>query len=355
MKPDRSRDLRVVRAASAALLAASLAACGGGSSIGINVPGPAACLSTQGGGTGFALGFCQGTATGVFQPITAAMQITPGVVQFPSMDGYTLELVFPAGLQAQQPLDGVTGFTQLNQPAQDARSVAGALRGQAYENPLNADPAPPYVVLGDFHRAWNRLDDPASTTPVLALDHAGFGIWQKYPQASFGEGYLGAWFAARGAANNANWPTEPAGRLYRGFVVGMVVPDGSAGAALTESRRFSAPIELTVDGTGRIVAGQVGTMTASSASGSGAIVTSDLPFGPIVLSPAGGVLNGALGGTLSTVLPSGPSSVAGDYEAGYFAPSGPPGAELAGRLRFTTGSGLVGVAAFGAAFVPGTP
>ncbi|MCL4185098.1 MAG: hypothetical protein KJ011_16790 [Burkholderiaceae bacterium] len=353
MKPNRFRDLRVVRAASAALLVAgALAACGGGSSIGINVPGPVACLSTQSGGIGFALGFCQGTATGVFQPVSAAVRITPGVVAFPSQDGYTLELVFPAALQAQQPLDDVIPFTQLNQPVQDIRSVAGALRGQWYEDPLNADPVPPYVALGDFHRAWNRLDDPATAKPTLALGHAGFGLWQKYPQASFGEHYLGAWFAPRGATNNANWPAGPVARLYRGVVVGMVAPDGSAGAALTEPRRFSAPIEIEVDGTGRIVAGQIGTMTTSVTSGSGVVVTSTLPFGPIALSLADGVLNGTLDGALSTAVSGTTNSVAGDYEAGYFAPDGQNGAEMAGRMRFTSGSGLIGIGAFGAAFVP---
>lgn len=349
MKPNRSRDPRVVRAAAAVLLAASLAACGSGSSIGINVPGPAGCQSTQGGGAGFALGFCEGTTKGVFQPVIATVQVTPGVAAFPSQDGYTLGLLFPAGLQ---PLDDVKAFTQANQPVQAARSVAGELRGQWYENPSSPDPTPPYVALGDFHRAWDRQDDPATAAPVLALGHASFGLWQRYPQASFGEYYAGAWFAPRGAANNAIWPTGSVGRLYRGVVVGMVVPDGSAGAALTGPRRFSAPIEVEVDGTGRIVAGQMGTMTTSFASGSGAIATSVLPLGPIALSLAAGVLNGTLDGALSTAASGTASSVAGDYEASYFAPDGQNGAEMAGRIRFTTGSGLVGIGAFGAAFVP---
>lgn len=354
MKPDRSRDLRVVRAASAVLLAASLAACGSGSSIGINVPGPAACPSTQGGGTGFALGFCSGTATGVFQPVVATVVVTPGTAAFPSLDGYTLGLVFPAALQADQ-LDPVTAFTLQDQPTQPERSLAGALRGQAYENPLNSEPAPPYVALADFHRAWRRQDDPVLAQPLLALEHASFGTWQEYPQASFGEAWLGAWFAARGAANNARWPIDPVRRLYRGYVVGMIVPDGSAGAPLNEAHRFSAPLELVVDGAGRITAGLVGTMTASSATGSGAAATSQLPVGPIALSIAAGEPDGALVGALSDAPSGGAGSVTGEYEAGYFAPPGMPGAELAGRLRFATGSGLVGIAAFGAAVVSGTP
>lgn len=358
MKPKRSRVRRPLHAAVVALVAAAgLGACGGGSSLDIGNGGggvPPACLSTQGGGSGYALGTCFPTATSVFQPVIAGVQVNPASVPtYPSLDAYTLSLVFPAELQAQQSLDGVTDFVSTDQPSTDGRDIVGLLRGQAYERDSDTSTAtltPPYVALTDFHRPWDYRVDPASTDPLIAMTYASFGTWEKFATAAFDESFLGVWYAPRGLANDANWPSSPGGREYAGHAVGIVAP-GGPGASLTQVYGFSAPITIVVDGNGRIVDGQLGDSTISYNSGSG-LETSIVPVKPILLSVADGDTPGLASGTVSTTATGTGADAAGEYEAGFFGLSGAAGAELAGRLRFTTSTGLVGVASFGTVLQP---
>lgn len=70
MNPDRTRELRLFRAAAIGLLfATSLAACGGGSSTGHGpfVPVPVACDSASASSAdGYVIGMCASTKTSVF-------------------------------------------------------------------------------------------------------------------------------------------------------------------------------------------------------------------------------------------------------------------------------------------------
>lgn len=355
MKPIRSDKLQRLRAAMAATLAAlALAACGGGSGVGIWIGGaPTACVSTQGGGTGFALGVCPGAPASAFQPVIASVQVNPGVVAFPSQDGFVLTLTFPATLQS---FDGVTTFTSTEQPPASERSLVGILRGQAYENPLRPVLQPGHVGLTDFHRAWSWAADPATATPTLELAHASFGTWQAFPLSTLDDGFRGVWFGQRAASNNPTWPTGPVDRAYEGYLVGVIAPHGAGAAGLPQAQAygFSAPISLVVDGAGRVASGRIGQLTISYLAGTPAAPAAQgLSIKPIDLSPAGGSADGPFNGTLSTAAGGiGVNVVAGDYEAGYFAAPGPPGAELAGRLRFATDTGLIGIASFGAKFAP---
>lgn len=356
MKPERPRARRPLHAAVLALAAATgLAACGGGSSIDIDDGGGViTCLSTQGGGSGYALGSCFSTTTSVFQPVIDDVVVTPGVVTYPSQDTYILDLVFPAELQAQQSLDGVTAFVQTDQPSTDSRNIIGVLRGQAYERDSDTSAVtltPPYVALADFHRPWDYSVGPASTDPLMAMSHASFGTWEKYANTDFNDGFLGVWYAPRGLANDGTWPSGEV-RIYRGYAVGIIAPSGP-GASFgvpglpLQAYGFSAPIDIEVDGTGRIAVGQLGAVTISYNPGSG-LVTAILPIKPIVLSGADGSSPGLASGTVATAATGTGANGTGEYEAGFFSLAGAlPGREVAGRLRFTTDTGLVGVASFG--------
>lgn len=357
MKPIRIRQLRFLRTTTAALFcAAALAACGGGSSGGVNTGGGggsiAPCLSTQGGGTGFALGSCLSTQTSVFQPVTASVVVAAGVPAYPSTDGFTLSLLFPSTLQAYD--EAAVAFTGGNQPPASDRNIVGVLRGQAYESPLHAQLTPPYVALTDFHRSWTYTADPSTDVPLLAMSHASFGTWEKFPNSTTNDGFFGVWYAQRALANDATWPSAGANIVYEGRAVGVIAPAGSAGASLSLPFGLSGHVLITVDaGTGRILSGQLDTMQVSYRTGS-ALAVGDAGVKTIVLSGGGGASPASTTGSLSTAAGgTGANVVSGDYEAKYFAPpTGPIGAELAGRMRFTTDSGLVGIASFGAVRLP---
>ncbi len=339
---------RFAHAAMAALMAGSLAACGGGSSGGVDVGGGGGgtqppCVSTQGGGSGFALGSCLATHTSVFQPIVAGVQVNAASV--PGQDGFVLSLSFPAALASMD--EAAIGFTAANQPPSDERNIVGVLRGQAYESPLNAQLTPPYVALTDFHRNWTYTANPVTDTPLLQMSHASFGTWEKFPGSTTNDGFLGVWYAPRDLANDYTWPSGAA--TYLGVAVGVIAPDGSSGAALDQPYGFSAQVSITVDGTGRIAGGQLDSMKIRYRSGGGWAVA-DILIRPILLSPGVGPSAPAstTTGTLSTV-PAGTDMnlTGGDYQANYIAFASPQGAELAGQLRFRTDRGLVGIASFG--------
>lgn len=357
MKPTRIRVLRFLRTAAAVLATAGgLAACGGGSSGGVNTGGgggggAAPCFSTQGGGSGFALGSCLSTQTSVFQPVTASVVVAAGVVAFPSTDGYTLSLTFPSALQSFD--ETALAFTASNQPPASDRNIVGVLRGQAYESPLHTELTPPYVALTDFHRNWSFDKEPASNPPLLAMSHASFGTWEKFPNSTTNDGFLGVWYAPRGLSNDATWPLGPADIVYEGRSVGVIAPAGSASAPLAQPFGFSAHVLITVDGgTGRIKSGQLDNMQISYRTSSG-LAYGDPGVKAIALSTGTGTSPNATTGVLSTAAGgTGANLVSGDYEAKFFALSGPAGAELAGQMRFTTDSGLVGIASFGAVRLP---
>lgn len=340
---------RFAHAAMAALMAGSLAACGGGSSGGVNVGGGGGgtqppCVSTQGGGSGFALGSCLATHTSVFQPVVAGVIVTAGVTAFPSEDGFLLSLTFPAALALMD--EATIGFTKDNQPPSSERNIVGVLRGQAYERPLNTQLTPPYVALTDFHRNWTYTANPVTDPPLLQMSHASFGTWEKFAGSTTNDGFLGVWYAQRGnQANKDTWPISGADTTYLGVAVGVIAPDDYPAAALDQPYGFSAPVSITVDGTGRIRAGEIGPMTIRYGS---SLTPSTVLIRPILLSAGGGSTKGMTTGTLFTT-PAGTDMnlTAGDYQANYFDFPTASGAELAGQLRFKTDKGLVGIASFG--------
>lgn len=330
-----------LRAALSSLGVVALASCGGGSSAPVVVvPPPLACQSTAGGGSGYALGACGTTGVNVFQPI-------PETVAIGGVDSYVLALDFPAHLPQALDEPGVS-FLAANKPPADERNIVGALRGQAYESPNNAVLQPPFVALTDFYRSWHYLT-PVADPPAQALAYASFGTWEKFPLVSNAtEGYTGPWYAGRSLAPISNWPTGAA-RSYAGYVVGVIGPDGSAGAALGRLYGFSAPVALSVDGAGSITAGQVGPLVISfQAAGQTGLTTQTLSINTISFVQTGGVSPGQLLGSLQALAGAGAGLRSGEFEARYFGAVADFGAEIAGRFRFTTTSGLVAVAAFGA-------
>src|SRR5690606_19586378 len=130
---------------------------------------------------------------------------------------------------------------------------------------------------------------------------------------------------------------------------GVIGPDGSAGAGLSRLQRFSAPLTLSVDGFGAIAAGQIGPLTISYLKpGDTAFTLEPLPIDPIGFVQTGGAPPGELLGSLQSAGGAGADVLAGAFEARYFGALADFGAEIAGRVRFTTSNGLVAVAAFGA-------
>jgi len=338
---------RLLAGFGAALAATVLAGCGGGSSMGTApfTPGPVPCASAASASAdGYAIGMCASTKTAVFLETTSSVAITGTV------DGHILSLVFPSALGAY---DGSTGFTAASRvPGAFLRDVLGALQGSAYEEPLRQDLVAPYTALTDFHAACCYHDNPPWAPPQLA--YVEYGSWEKVPTAS--EGFIGVWYGARSAMVVDHSPIGPVNRVYRGYVAGTVAPDEVGGGYLDRVRSFSAPIEIIVDGTGRIVSGRIQAMVTSAYDPvTGQLVLQDLPVDPVDLvegaagSPPG-MLTGTLasaGGAYADVDPA-----SSRFEARYFGVSGNIGAELAGRLRFRAGNGLIAVAAFGAQFVP---
>ena len=342
---------RLTRVAGASLfLVGALAACGGGSSTGATiVPAPVACDSASASSAdGFAIGMCASTKTAVFVNVDNAVAITAPA------DGYRLTLLFPdvLGLKAN---DGTTDFTGLNlTPSAWGRNVLGALRGVAYESPLNEVLQAPYTALTDFHNPCCYLDNPPWVPPLL--NYVGFGSWEKVPTSN--EGFVGAWYERTSASVSWQWPNTGAVRVYQGYVVGTIGPDedGAAYSYLDRLRSFSAPIEVTVDGFGRIVTGRIRTISMLAYFDAQGIPKFDeLPLDPIDLVPAGTEISpNAQTGTLASAGGANADVDASTsrFEARFFGMPGNFGFELAGRLRFRTSSGLIAVATFGTQLVP---
>jgi len=330
---------RAGRIATCLFAIASLASCGGDSTAPVvGTPAPLSCASTVGGGSGFAVGSCGTTATNVFQPVQETVAVSGG-------DSYVLALDFPPDLPQSLDEPGVA-FLPTDKAFDVARNVAGALRGQAYASPNLSAMQPPYAVLTDFHRSWSYLA-PVTDPPAQELTRASFGTWEKFDvPGNPAEGYVGAWYGKRSDPVVPEWPTG-ANRSYAGYVVGVIGPDGSAGAALDRLHRFSATLALSVDGAGSISAGRMGPLVVSFVL-PGQITVEELPIDAIGFAQTGGAAPGLLLGSLQGVPGAGADLRSGEFEARYFGALADPGVEIAGRVRFTTASGLVAVAAFGA-------
>lgn len=337
----KSKGARAVRflgrALPAVVLAGVLAACGGGGGGGGGRgPAPAEpCDSQTSRGDGFALGSCAATTTNVFQPIDASVVVN-------GIDAYTLSLAFPADLSGHS---GSTSFAAEHKPPSALRNIIGILEGQAYENPKQGnDINPPYVAITDFFQARNFETD----TPLPSLQFASFGTWEKFAgsgPAGFNEGYLGIWYAERPQPPDIV-DSAPTDGSYAGRVAGLVGAGPGDAKAIPGRFGFSAPIALQVMG-GRIMSAQLGDLTISSQPAGGSLLAEDLALNPVVFGESTalpGLLKGAV-----TSDPGGEASItSGDYEARYFGIAGSFGQEIAGRFRFTTSNGIVGVASFGA-------
>lgn len=340
----RSRTLRA--ACASTLVMGALAACGGGSSTGGApfTPAPLACASAAlASADGYSLGVCASTGTGVFLDVASAVSISAPA------DGYILTLVFPSALGS---LDGSTPFTSANlAPPSYGRSALGALYGSAYENPLNAVLAAPFAALTDFHDSCCYERNPP--WPPARLAYARFGNWERVPDSA--EGFAGVWYAPGSAAVVNHWPLGSVNRVYRGYLAGTVAPDEDGGSLLDGSRGFSAPIEIVVDGTGRISSGRIGTLTISYYTPTATLAFEDLPVDPIdLVQGSADTSPGPLTGALASAggIGADADSASSRFEARYFGVAGDHGAELAGRLRLRTSNGLIAVASFGARLVP---
>ncbi|MCO5101326.1 MAG: hypothetical protein M9885_10615 [Burkholderiaceae bacterium] len=325
----------LARVAPVVLAAGVLAACGGGNGHregGGHAPPP--CDSQTSRGEGFAIGSCAATATNVFQPIAS-----PVVVN--GTDSYTLTLVFPPSLSALD--ENAVLFTAADKPPDALRNLIGVMQGQAYESPKQgSDLEPPYVAITDFHQAT----DYENKQPQPALQYASFGTWEKFAgsgDAAFNEGYLGIWYASR---PGLVVDEAPADGSYAGRVVGIVGDGPGTPKALGGRFGFSSSIELQVSG-GRITGAQLGDFTRSYQSADGALRADELALDPVVFE-ASSAPPGILAGAVTSLAGSEASIDSGRYEARYFGVAGDFGRELAGRFRFATSNGLIGVASFGA-------
>ncbi len=334
----KSQGMRAVRflgrAVPAVLFAGVLAACGGGGGGGGGggQPPPQPCDSQTSRGDGFALGSCAATSTNVFQPILADVTVN-------GVDAYTLTLDFPAELSS---LDDVVPFTSANRPS-DAltRNIIGVLEGHAFEENQGV---PPYVAIVDFFEAFNLA---SGRIQLPTLNFVSFGMWEKFPGADFNEGYFGVWFAERPAASTVVG-NEPDSATFTGRVIGIVGPGPSEPKALNGRFGFSASIALEVAG-GRIIRAELGELTGSSQPEGGPREEFHLAVHPVVFSDS--TVPPAMTGTVTSEIgihPGDASISTGVYEARYFGIAGDHGKEIAGRFRFTTTSGLVGVASFAA-------
>lgn len=341
---------RVARGAAASLLvAAGLAACGGGSSVGTTpiTPGTVACASsTLSSADGYAIGACASTKTSVFLDVTESVAIPAPV------DSYILTLLFPTALQTYS---GNTSFTSANLASIYGRDVLGALQGSAYESPLTPAGLPPYTALTDFHSpCCYHANAP---WPAPTLQYVGYGTWEKAPGGA--EGFVGLWYGSgAGTTTVVNTrPTSAMNRVYRGYAVGMIGPDEDAGVAsyLDTLRSFSAPIEIVVDGTGHVVSGTIGTMLMfngyDTSTTPTTVQTLTLPIAPMNLALTGSTIDtdsgslGSAGGTGATV-----DTASSRFEAKFFGVASDLGGELAGKLRMRTSNGLIAVASFGTQF-----
>lgn len=342
----KSQGMRAVRflgrSLPAVVLAGVLVACGGGGGGGGRGPAPAQPCDSQtprGGGDGFALGSCAATSTNVFQPIETTVTVN-------GVDSYRLTLVFPADLAG---LGGTTDFTAVHKPPTALRNIIGVLEGQAYENPAQgANINPPYVAITDFFQATN-FESPS--TVLEPLEFASFGTWEKFAgsgQAGFNEGYLGIWYAQRPGAVQPDAPALAGS--YVGRVAGLVGSGAGDPKAIPGRFGFSAPITLQVGSGGQITSAQLGELTISSQPAGGSLIADDLALRPVVFETSSappGLLTGLVTSTAGG-QPNDASITSGNYEARYFGTAGRLGEEIAGRFRFTTSNGIIGVASFGA-------
>ncbi len=270
----------------------------------------------------------------MFQPVEAKVAVK-------GVDAYTLTLVFPSDLSS---LDSVTDFTSANKPPDALRNIIGIMQGQAYENPMTGkDILPPYVAITDFFQASNY----ENKQPQPSLQYASFGTWEKFAGAGlegFNEGYLGVWYAPRpGPVVVFDAPTSG---NYQGRVVGIVGDGPGEPKAIGGRYGFSAPITLNV-ASGSITGAQLGDLTISSQPAGGTLRAEDLAMN-IVVFKASSAPPGILTGVVESLTGNEASVTSGRYEAQYFGIAGEHGKEIAGRFRFTTSNGLVGVASFGA-------
>ncbi len=324
------------RAAPVVLAAGVLAACGGGGGGSGGGPAPAQpCDSQTSRGDGFAIGSCAATTTNVFQPIDAKVVVN-------GVDAYTLELVFPSDLSSLN--ESGVPFLAANQPPDELRNIIGITQGQAYENPAQgSEILPPYVAITDFFQARNYVNKQ----PRPSLQYASFGTWEKFAgtgPAGFNEGYLGIWYAERPGPVVFNAPDQAP--TYAGTVVGIVGDGPGEPKAIGGRYGFSAPITVHV-ANGRITDAQLGDLTISWQTPGATLETRELAMNPVVFG-ASSQPPGLLTGTVSSLGGNEASIASGVYEARYFGVVGDFGRDLAGRLRFTTSNGLVGVASFGA-------
>jgi hypothetical protein len=343
-KSKKSRKARVMRflgrAVPAVLAAGVLAACGGGGGGGGGNAPAQACNSQTSRGDGFAIGSCAATTTNVFQPIEATVAVK-------GVDAYTLTLVFPADLSS---LDSVTDFTSASKPPDALRNIIGVMQGQAYENPMTGtNILPPYVAITDFFQATNY----ETKQELPRLQYASFGTWEKFAGAGlegFNEGYLGIWYAPRPGALVVSNPPAAGSYRYEGRVVGIVGDGPGAAKAIGGRFGFSAPITVNVAGVS-ITNAQLGNLTISSQPAGGTLQAQDLAMNSVVFE-ASSAPPGTLTGAVKSLAGNEASIVSGVYEARYFGIAGDLGHEIAGRFRFTTSNGLVGVASFGAIRTP---
>lgn len=335
-KSSSARVMRFLgRIVPAVVAAGVLAACGGGGGGGGGggTQAPQVCDSQRSRGDGFGIGSCAATTTNVFQPIESSVVVN-------GTDSYTLTLVFPPDLSS---LNSVTGFTSEHKPPDALRNIIGIMQGQAYENPMRGrDVVPPYVAITDFFQATNF----ENKQPQPSLQYASFGTWEKFAGsgvAGFNEGYLGIWYAPRPGSIVRNPPGDG---TYDGRVVGIVGDGPNEPKALGGRFGFSAPITLQVAG-GRITGAQLGDFTRSFQPAGGPLSADELALNPVVFQ-ASSAPPGVLSGAVASSAGGEASITSGAYQAEYFGSAGDPGHEIAGRFRFTTSNGLIGVASFGA-------
>jgi len=339
------------RAVPAILAVAALAGCGGGGGGdgGDRHAAPKDCLSTKGGGSGYALGTCADqnhhTIAHVFQPIDSLVEVrsTSGVIT-----GYYLQLTVPSHLS---PALSETAFEfgpgnrtpLIKGGSHRERSILGLLEGAAYEGPEapTSKLAFPYWSIADFSQAA-PLDLRAQAKP---LQYVNFGIWERFPTADPDEGYMGVWFAERDGLIKSDGPATTVD--FVGNAVGIVGSD-LATAAQPVREGLSARVTIQANGTG-ILGGQISSLFVSRAAVDGTLATTEeIRIDPIVLGPSIDTM-GKLKGSLTTT--PGPDrgilDGSGEYEARFFSKDGQVEREIAGQIRFATSDGLLVVGAFG--------
>lgn len=341
---DRNRR-RLARLGLAVAATSALVACGGGGGGGggnssREEPIPV-CNSLNSSSTGFAVGVCTSPQGSKLHDITAVVTGNP--------DDYNLNLTFPSYLPST--LSGPVSFAAANKTPERTRDVLGAIRGVAYENP--AGEGYPYTALTSFKNVYS----PASATQMSGFDYADFGTWERH--ISRGEMYVGAWYKPSAASTSNQWSGQT--RQYSGWVVGAITEYRAFGDTLPtraniRTYSFSAQIDVQVAADGSIVASgssihDLNVSYPDSTNRSGdlstfeAILNADRTvFGPLKMQSivADSIRDGVAAGDIIVPLAS------GRYELKFFGTTADPARELAGRFRFTTGSGQNAVASFAA-------